>query len=79
MPLPRFNEMSACPACGYQDKDAPAQLWACSGQSMSGRIWSGSCMEIANYPHIHRVCAHCGDEWLEERLDAVPALQSLNP
>ena len=77
MTLPRFNEMSPCPACGYQDTAAPAQMWACSGQSMSGRIWSGSCMESAPYLHLHRVCARCGDEWLEERLDTVVAMPAL--
>lgn len=69
MSLPKFNEMSACPACGYLDKDTPAKMRSCSGQSMSGRIWAGTCMEVANYHHIHRYCARCDNEWLEERLD----------
>ena len=69
MKLPRFNLNSTCPACGYLDEKVPAKIRACSGQSMSGRVWAGSCMEIANYPHIHRTCARCENEWLENRLD----------
>ena len=57
-----FDTDSPCSCCG---STLAASLRICSGQSMSGHVWKGTCMAVANYSHLHRQCPDCAYRWLE--------------
>lgn len=57
-----YNTDTPCPDCGNSEN---ISIRLCSGQSMSGRIWKDTCMEVANYTHLHRKCPECEHRWLE--------------